>query len=660
MKGLEAGHLFRVAVVCAALGATGLPATAQQELPNVVLITVDTVRADHLGCYGHKGVRTPHIDRLAGDGVLFQKAYTPVPITLPAHASLFTGTYPMATGMHDFSGNRLNPGQPTMAALLRGRGYATAGIVGSAVLDSRFGLDSGFDFYYDEFDFSRLDERNLDSMERPGNLVMDQALGWLERTSARPFFVWVHLYDPHHPYTPPPPYDAEYRKNPYDGEIAFTDAQVGRLLDFLAEKKLYDHTLIVLASDHGEGLGEHDEETHGFFIYTTTLHVPLLVKLPARQTVRRQRVGAPVSLIDVLPTVLQLTGGGVPGFVQGKSLLPLMLGREENLHNGLYAESYLPRIHFNWSELRSVRVGDHHYIQAPRPEIYDLSKDPGERRNLHGTETVPAGKLEARLRALVQEYTPGDSSPSAEEMPLDPILSERLKSLGYVALSGGADMSAEGLDLPDPKDRIKMYELVSAAMTDSQRGRYRESVSKLAATLEWEEDSVPVRYLMGLNYYRLNDFARAIPEFQRVLRLQPDFSLASYYLGLSYGKAGDLDQAIAALRRTLVLDPSNFAAAFNLGVAYLQKGKAPEAAAVFRQSVEIFPDYAQGHEALGEVLLYQQRVDEAIASLRRAVELNPGTVKGRLALAKALDAKGLHQEAQQERAKAQSIRQQQD
>jgi arylsulfatase A-like enzyme/Flp pilus assembly protein TadD len=638
-----------------ACGLFGQPAAAQQAPPNVVLITLDTVRADHLGCYGHKGIKTPHIDGLASDGVLFQKAYTPVPITLPAHASLFTGTYPMVTGMHDFSGNRLSPDQPTLASLLRAQGYSTAGIVGAAVLDSRFGLDSGFDYYYDEFDFSRLDEQNLDAMERPADVVTDRALAWLGQNSSKPFFLFVHLYDPHHPYLPPAPYDAEYRNNPYDGEIAFVDAQIGRIMSFLAERDLYDPTLIVLASDHGEGLGEHGEETHGLFIYTTTLQVPLIVKLPARQSVARKQVAVPVSLIDVLPTVLQLTGNAVPGHVQGKSLLPLMLGRDEKLHDGLYAESYLPRIHFNWSELRSIRVGDYHFIRAPRPELYDLSKDPGERRNLHANEKERAEVLRATLSELVKEYTPGEGAQSAEESPLDPVLSERLKSLGYVALSGGADLSIEGLDLADPKDRIKMYELVSEAMTDSQRGRYQASVTKLRTTLQWEEDSVPVRYLLGLNYYRLNDFPSAIDEFRRVLRLQPDFSLASYYLGLSYGKAGDWDQAIATLKRTLVLDSTNFSAAFNLGAAYLRVGRVPEAAAAFRQSVEINPDYAQGHGALGEILLYQKRVDEAIASLRRAIELNPEDAKGRLALAKALESKGLHQEAQEERAKAQSL-----
>src|SRR6201993_4786772 len=248
--------------------------------PNVIIITVDTLRPDHLGCYGYKQIRTPNLDVLAAAGTRFERAYPPVPVTLPAHTVIFTVTYPMYSGMHDFSGNTLNPSQPTLASTLAAQGYATAAVIGSAVLDSRFGLNRGFDFYYDHFDFNRLQESNLDEMERPGNVVADEVLDWLGKNYQRRFFLWMHLYDPHYPYRPPSPYSQEYKSHPYDGEIAFADAQVGRLLGFLKEKGLYQHTLIVLSGDHGEGLGEHGEKTHGFFIYNSTLHVPMIVKLP--------------------------------------------------------------------------------------------------------------------------------------------------------------------------------------------------------------------------------------------------------------------------------------------------------------------------------------------------------------------------------------------
>ena len=274
----------------------------------MVLITIDTLRADHVGCYGYKQIKTPNIDGLAADGVRFERAFAVVPVTLPSHTSMLTGTYPMLSGMHDFSGNKLSPLQPTLASVLKQAGYQTGAVIGAAVLDSRFGLNQGFDFYYDHFDFSRLDEANLDEMERPGNIVADVALDWLEKdwlekdwpskNSQKKFFLWMHLYDPHFPYHPPEPYSREYAAQPYDGEIAFADEQVGRLLRFLKEKGIYQNTVIVLCGDHGESLGEHGEKTHGFFIYNATMHVPLIIRLPenCRDNCRRepQRAQLPI------------------------------------------------------------------------------------------------------------------------------------------------------------------------------------------------------------------------------------------------------------------------------------------------------------------------------------------------------------------------------
>src|SRR6478672_5183218 len=283
--------------------------------PNVVVITIDTLRADHVGCYGYKQIRTPNIDALAGDGARFERAYTAVPVTLPSHTVMFTGTYPMRSGMHDFAANKLGAGQPTLASVLKEHGYTTGAVIGSAVLDSRFGLNRGFDFYYDHFDFNRLQESNLEEMERPGNVVADQTLEWLGKNYQKQFFLWMHFYDPHHPYQPPEPFAAEYRDRPYDGEIAFADSQVGRLITFLKEKGLYTNTLIVLSGDHGESLGEHGEKTHGFFIYNATLHVPFMIHLPG--TASPRTVPDLISLADLMPTVLQTLKMGTPSQVQG-------------------------------------------------------------------------------------------------------------------------------------------------------------------------------------------------------------------------------------------------------------------------------------------------------------------------------------------------------
>lgn len=621
--------------------------------PNLIFITIDTLRADHLGCYGDTRAQTPNIDALAQAGTRFTHAYTPVPITLPAHAAIFTGSFPMATGMHDFSGNKLPSSAVTLAKLLRDHGYTTAAFIGSAVLDSRFGLNQGFETYFDHFDFSRLDETNLDQMERRGDLVMDEALSWFKLSPRQPFFLWVHLYDPHFPYTPPEPYASRFRAHPYDGEIAFDDAQVGRLVAFLKQQRLFADSLIVLAGDHGEGLGEHGEKTHGFFIYNSTLHVPLVIRIPGTAP---RVVSDEVSLVDVMPTLLQALKIPFPASVQGRSLLGQILGRSSATTaspSQLYAETYLPLLHFRWSQLRSLQSRGLKYIDAPHPELYNTRADPRELRNLFQGRQALAHELHDRLYSVLRRYTPTATGAGGEKELTDPALLERLRSLGYVAVSAGTYTEASGKPLPDPKDRIHVYELVSAALADSQQGRYDESIAKLQAASKVEPNSLTVNYLMALNFHRKKDYQQAIERFRAVLQLDPKFSLASFYLGLTYAEVAKFDAAILHLKEALELDPTNFSAAFNLGAAYLREKRVDEGLRAFQRAVEINPDYAEAHEALGEVYLYQNRPDDAVRELERAVGLAPKMKKAHYHLGRAYEAKGLRDKAQQEFDRAQ-------
>src|SRR5215471_8980043 len=517
--------LFLMVLVSLPFEAQTPPRTA----PNVVLITIDTLRADHVGCYGYKQVKTPNIDGLAADGARFERAFAVVPVTLPSHATMLTGTYPMLSGMHDFSVNKLNSQQATLASVLKQAGYATGAVVGSAVLDSRFGLNQGFDFYYDHFDFSRLDESNLDDMKRTGDVVADVALDWLGKNADKKFFLWMHLYDPHLPYHPPDAYAREYEDHPYDGEIAFADEQVGRLVRFLKNKGLYQNTLIVLSGDHGESLGEHGEKTHGFFIYNATMHVPLIIRLPEKKTVRT--VAAPVSLVDLMPTVLGALGIEIPAQVQGKRLLSALREDRADPGRSLYGETYLPRLHFNWSELRGTENAKYHFIDAPKPELYDLTKDPGETHNLIAEKKAVAEEMRAKLVGLIHDYSTGKEM--AEKTGLDPALMERLKALGYAGFSGGSDPTISSRELPDPKDRVVVYELVSDAIADSQHGRYAESIEKLNAALKQEPNSVWGHYLQGLNYYHSKRFAEAVVELQKTMDLSPDYALAVFNLGMA-------------------------------------------------------------------------------------------------------------------------------
>ena len=355
-------------------------------------------------------------------------AFTPVPITLPAHAAIFTGEYPMATGMHDFSGNKLSPKAVTLAKVLKQNGYSTAAFIGSAVLDSRFGLNLGFDTYFDHFDFSRLDSTNMDLMARPGDEVMDAALGWLRVNPPQPIFLWVHLYDPHDPYTPPEPYASRYRTHPYDGEIAFDDAQVGRLMQFLKDAGIYDSSVIVLMADHGEGLGEHGERTHGFFVYNSTLHVPVIIRVPGAAP---RVISDEISSVDIMPTVLQALKIPVPASVQGRGLLSEILGRSISGKSNLYAETYLPLLHFHWNQLRSYQSRGMKFIEAPRPELYDTRTDPKELKNLYASKQALGHSLHDDLFTLLRRYTPASGGASADKELTDPALMERLRSLGY-------------------------------------------------------------------------------------------------------------------------------------------------------------------------------------------------------------------------------------
>jgi arylsulfatase A-like enzyme/Flp pilus assembly protein TadD len=606
-------------IACAAVPMGAAPKTP----PNVVFITIDTLRADHLGCYGYKQIHTPNIDGLAGDSVRFERAFTPVPVTLP-----------------------------TLASVLKSDGYATGAVVASAVLDSRFGLNRGFDFYYDHFDFSRLDEANLDQMERPGNVVADTTLEWLSKNYQKKFFLWMHLYDPHYPYQPPSPFSEEYKDRPYDGEIAFADQQVGRLIQFLKDKGLYSNTVIVLTGDHGESLGEHGEKTHGFFIYNATLHVPVIMHLPGEKP---KALDDLISTADLMPTVLHALGITVPSEVQGRNLLPLINDAKEKEGDvDLYAESYLPRLHFDWSELRAVETDRYHFIDAPKPELYDLAKDPGETHNLFSDKRAVSEEMRGKLTEVIRRYSAGKEL--AEKTGLDPALMERLKSLGYAGFSGGSSPTITDRNLPDPKDRIQVYELISDAIAESQHGDYQDSVAKLNTALKTEPNSVPVHYLQGLNYYRLGQFAESVDEFQRVLKISPDYALAAFHMGLAYARSGQVDDAITTLQRALQLDGTNFTAAYDLALMYLQKKMANEALAALRQSVSITDEYAPAHRTLGELLLSMGRHDEAVVELRKAVQLMPQDPGVHAALARALSESGMSAEAQEEMRRAQELR----
>jgi arylsulfatase A-like enzyme/Flp pilus assembly protein TadD len=639
-------------IFSASLAVGSQPAATAPSNPDVILITIDTLRPDHLRCYGDTQIETPNIDALARISARFTDAFTAVPVTLPSHTALLTGSYPMSNGLHDFSNNKLSPDAMPLARVLHDNGYQTAAFVSAPVLDSRFGLDQGFDAYYDHFNFNPLDERSLDSTKRPADQTVDLVMGWLGEHagpgadgSRKPIFLWMHLYDPHDPYTPPEPFATRYHGRPYDGEIAFADTQLGRLVEALKATEAWDSSIIVLAGDHGEGLGEHGERTHGFFIYNSTLHVPLLIHIPGAAP---RVVSAGVSLVDVMPTVLQALKIPNPPGVQGRSLLSLALGQTTDSASVLYAESFLPLLHFGWSPLRSLQARGVKYIEAPRPELYETQADPKELKNVYRARQALGRELHTELYDNLRRLTPANVNRAGGQELTDPALLDRLRSLGYVAVSSGTFVEQSGKALVDPKDRIAVYELVAEATTEGQHGQFQESLAKLREAERTEPSLLAIQYLEGLDYFRLKDYGQAAARFQAAIQTEPKYVLATYYLGLSQAEAGDFDAAIASLERTLQLDATNFDAAYNLGAAYMKKSRVDDAARAFERAVQIKPDFARAYEALGEIDLYENRPQDAASVLERAVELQPGFAKAHHNLGRAFQALGRTADAQRE------------
>ncbi|HEV7519422.1 MAG TPA: sulfatase, partial [Thermoanaerobaculia bacterium] len=447
---LAAGGLFTWRSFRDRGGLGPLPAGLSPGRLNLVLVTLDTTRADRIGCYGSREVATPNLDRLAAQGVRFENAISPTPLTLPAHCSLMTGLFPAAHGVRDNGGFKLAPERVTLAEVLKAHGWATGGFIAAYVLDHRWGIAQGFDRYFDDFDLSKFKTVSMGDIQRPGNEVVGKALEWIGSPAVRdrPFFAWVHLYDPHAPYAPPEPFASRYALHPYNGEIAWTDSLVGQLLAGLERLGVRERTVIAILGDHGESLGEHGETGHGFFLYEPTTRVPFLLAGPY-PGLAGKRVRAVARHVDLMPTVLELLGitDGPP--VQGRSLVPLITGKAASaaaLPQG-YSEAFYARFHYGWSELRAVRTERYHFIEAPRAELYDLAADPGELHNLAATERRTVAALRQSLGEIEQQTGRAQAAPTPIEEDEETL--RKLSALGYVGTMA-KPAGKSWRDLPDP------------------------------------------------------------------------------------------------------------------------------------------------------------------------------------------------------------------
>ena len=597
---------------CLATAAPIARAGAGEKTPlgDVFLITIDTLRSDHVGCYGYQWIQTPTIDQLAKQGIRFAQAFTPSPITNTSHASILTGLLPSSHGVSDF-GVPLTADHSTLAELLEKRGYQTAAFIGSIILDSKTlapGLDRGFEFY-DNFPEKTETKSRWGRLERRGMDVVQRAETWLDGHRTGPHFVWVHLYDPHDPYEPPPPYSEKYKDHLYDGEIAFADSALGRFLNYLKEQHWYEGALIIVVGDHGEGLGEHGEDTHGIFLYDSTTHVPLIVKLPNEQEAGKV-VEEQARTTDILPTILELLGIPAPESLDGTSLKSALLGTEAPSRTVLGETDYPLR--FGWAPLRSVRKDAFKFIEAPRPELYDLRSDPGEIRNAYVPWDSTVQKLRKEL-AKVSAKAAGKPSAAA----VAPSTTDELRALGYLSTAdarSSTDVPEPSL-LPDPKDKVEEQNLLHVAMMASEDGQTAKARTALEKLLRLDNRSEIGLSQLGRLEMESENYTKAALYLGRACEVNPQNATIAYDYGRALELSGVLVGARHALQASLKLNPKQLAARLLLGQIWVKSNDPKAAEDEFEAALLLQPASAEAQIGLARALLRQKKFGDAVGFL---------------------------------------------
>jgi len=595
---------------------------ARSAKPDIFLVTIDTLRADHVHCYGYDGVQTPALDALAQDGTRFTNAFTPSPITNTSHTSILTGLLPSSHGVTDFA-IPLAPAHATWAEILKQQGYKTAGFIGAVILDSKTlapGLDRGFDFY-DNFPEHPESKSRWGRVERRGMEVVQHAETWLTQHRTGPHFMWMHLYDPHDPYEPPAPFSQTYKDRLYDGEIAYADSALGHFIAYLKKQGIYEASLIIVVGDHGEGLGEHREETHGIFLYDATTHVPLLMKLPSRVP-QKKVVDAQVRTTDILPTALDLVAAPVPQELDGQSLKAYLNGSVASDRTAIGETDYPLR--FGWSPLRSVRERGSKYIEAPRPELYNLQADPKELHNIYSADEATVQKLRKEL-VDVSAKSP----------------------------DGAKDANAR-LSLPDPKDRIEEQNLLHSAMLASEDNQPEQARAALERVIAMDPKSPTALQQLGQLEFSAKNYQKAAGYLKQALEVRPDDAASAYSLGQALELSGNMPGARDALETSLRINPSQFPARLLLGRVELRMNDLSAAEDQLEAALLLEPQNAEATIVLAEVLVAQKKFTDAAAQLEPLARTHPSRELYET-LSKAYAGEGKTEAAQKAQARAKAL-----
>ncbi len=642
-----------------------LPTPPNPSQPNIILITLDTTRADRMGFLGSKLGLTPNLDSLALDSAVFTHAYAQAPLTPTSHASILTGTYPQFHQVNDFH-EPLAADLPYAPAILHAHGYHTAAFIGAIALDPdptyAPGFDRGFETYDAGFHNEGPGADRYSTVQRRGEEVVAHALAWLDKHPEGPFFMWIHLYDAHDPYDPPEPYKTRYASAPYDGAIAYEDAAVGNLLRQLKSRGLYDGAVMAITADHGESLGAHGEDTHGIFLYDETIQVPLLIKLPMRPRrpdTEGKRIAARVELVDILPTLLQEVRIEIPNEVQGESLLPLMKSESDPIvektwrDRAAYAESEVPRIEFGWSAEQSLRTGKYLYIQAPRPELYDVAADPKAARDLASSSVAVADTLASQLETFRKKTT--SHREATRNAALDPAAQQKLGALGYMAAGNSASEGSAADHAADPKDKIEIADLIHRAFLLADGRRDQEAIPVLQQLIAKDPDAPFAYALLGQCFLSLKQYSRAVPVLRRAVQMRPDMTITHFHLANALLGTKDFDGAADELEIVIARMPDFEEAHQLLETAYAQAGRIPKAIEECEKVVESDPDDYGSELLLARLLVASGDPAAALPRLKKAVSLQPAAPDPHRLLAEAYVKLGRNDDAVRERAEAERL-----